>query len=365
MGMAAGLSETASWAPPELDPPTQDDQINTSLTYGFLFDYCGVEIDPQTAEIRIDKYVTTHDSGKLLNPLIANGQIYGAFAWGVGCALLEEFSYGEDGSFLTGTFADYLCPTSVEIPELQILHMETPTPFTPLGAKGIGEGNCMSTPVCIANAVCDAIGAENVNLPIYPAKLLPFMDQEETTPPQDIALSQQQKTAEDGRALSGEGNAFAPTDPETVWQTLLDPKHLAAIIPGCKNLEMVGENAYRADVNIAVGPIGGVFRAEILLSDLDPPRSVTLSGGLAGPLGSSAGSGKVKLTQEENGTRIDYTYSVEVSGRVAAIGGRMLDGASQILINQFFRQLIARIDGEPAEKPTLWTRFLRMLGLKP
>ncbi|TDI62987.1 MAG: xanthine dehydrogenase family protein molybdopterin-binding subunit [Alphaproteobacteria bacterium] len=361
-GMAAGLSETASWAPPELDPPTEGDQINTSLTYGFLFDYCGVEIDPHTAEIRIDKYVTTHDSGKLLNPLIANGQIYGAFAWGVGCALLEEFAYGEDGSFLTGTFADYLCPTSVEIPEPQILHMETPTPFTPLGAKGIGEGNCMSTPVCIANAVCDAIGAENVNLPIYPAKLLPFIDREETAPPQDIALSQRQQTPDGGRAIVGEGNIFAPTDPETVWQTLLDPRHLAAIIPGCQNLEVVGENAYRADVNIAVGPIGGMFRAEISLSDLDPPKSVTLSGSLAGPLGSSAGSGKVRLTQEENGTRIDYTYSVEVSGKVAAIGGRMLDGASQVLINQFFKRLIVRLGGEPIEKPTLWARFLRLLG---
>ena len=114
-------------------------------------------IDRDTDQVRIDKYVTMHDSGKLLNPLLAEGQIYGAFAWAVGCALYEEFSYGEDGSFLTGTFADYLVPTACEIPEPVILHFESPSLFTPLGAKGIGEGNCMSTPVCIANAVCDAL----------------------------------------------------------------------------------------------------------------------------------------------------------------------------------------------------------------
>ena len=64
--------------------------------------------------------------------------------------LLEEFVYSSDGSFMSGTFADYLCPTACEVPRPVILHMESPSPFTPLGAKGLAEGNCMSTPVCIA-----------------------------------------------------------------------------------------------------------------------------------------------------------------------------------------------------------------------
>ena len=102
----------------------------------------------------------------MLNPLIVSGQVYGAYGWGVGAALHEEFVYGEDGSFLSGTFADYLCPTAYEVPEPVILHMETPSLVAPLGAKGIGEGNCMSVPVCIANAVCDAIGVDNVTLPL-------------------------------------------------------------------------------------------------------------------------------------------------------------------------------------------------------
>ena len=110
-GMAPGLSETGVWSPPELEPPTSDDRINTSLTYGFVFDMCGVEIDPVTFQVRIDRYVSMHDAGTLLNPLIADGQVHGAFAQGVAAALYEEFVYDEAGSFLSGTFADYLVPT--------------------------------------------------------------------------------------------------------------------------------------------------------------------------------------------------------------------------------------------------------------
>src|SRR5579864_3891956 len=156
-GMAPALSETAIWTPPELEPPSSDDRINTSLTYGFVFDMCGVEVDPVTYQVRVDRYVSMHDAGRILNPAVAEGQIRGSFAQGVAAALYEEFCYSEEGAFLTGTFADYLVPTVSEIPELEILHYESPSPLTPLGAKGLAEGNCMSTPACIANAIADAL----------------------------------------------------------------------------------------------------------------------------------------------------------------------------------------------------------------
>ena len=168
-GMAPGLSETGVWSPAELEPPTSDDRINTSLTYGFVFDMCGVEVDPVTFQVRVDRYVSMHDAGTLLNPLIADGQVHGAFAQGVAAALYEEFVSDEAGSFLSGTFADYLVPTVSEIPELEILHQETASPFTPLGAKGMAEGNCMSTPACIANAVADALGVRDISLPTVAA----------------------------------------------------------------------------------------------------------------------------------------------------------------------------------------------------
>ena len=182
LGMDPGISETASFSAPELEPPNDADQINTSLTHGFVFDFCGVEVDRDTGAVRIDKYVTMHDAGKLLNPLIAEGQVLGSFGWGVGCALYEEFVYSADGSFLSGTFADYLCPTACEVPRPLILHMESASPLTPLGAKGIGEGNCMSTPVCIGNAVADALGVKDVKLPLTPARVKALMGGTEKPP---------------------------------------------------------------------------------------------------------------------------------------------------------------------------------------
>jgi 2-furoyl-CoA dehydrogenase large subunit len=175
-GMAPALSETSVWTPGELGPPTSDDRINTSLTYGFVFDMCGVEIDPVTYQVRVDRYVSMHDAGRILNPMIAEGQVRGAFAQGIAAALYEEFSYDEDGAFLTGTFGDYLVPTVSEIPAVEILHQETPSPLTPLGAKGLAEGNCMSVPACIANAIADALGVKNVEVPATPRRIHALME---------------------------------------------------------------------------------------------------------------------------------------------------------------------------------------------
>ncbi len=175
-GMAPALSETALWTPPELEPPTRDDRINTSLTYGFVFDMCGVEIDPLTYQVRVDRYVSMHDAGRILNPMIADGQMRGAFAQGIAAALYEEFSYSDEGAFLSGTFADYLIPTVNEIPPVEMLHQETPSPLTPLGAKGLAEGNCMSVPACIANAIADALGVADVRIPATPRRIHALME---------------------------------------------------------------------------------------------------------------------------------------------------------------------------------------------
>lgn len=171
----AALRETVFWTPPELAAPNDSDEINSSAAHGFVFDFCGVEIDPETGVVRIDKYVTLHDAGRILNRTLYDGQVYGGFANGVGAALYEEFVYGEDGSFLSGTFLDYAVPTARDVPSPVILHMETPSPVTPTGAKGVAEGNAMSTPVCIANAVADALGVDDVALPLTPPRVLALL----------------------------------------------------------------------------------------------------------------------------------------------------------------------------------------------
>ena len=181
-GMAPALRETALWSPPELEPPSRDDRINTSLTYGFVFDMCAVEIDPVSYQVRIDRYVSMHDAGRLLNPLIAEGQMRGAFVQGLATALYEEFVYDDSGQFVTGTFADYLVPTVAEIPRVEMLHQETPSPLTPLGAKGLAEGNCMSVPACIANAIADALGVKDVQLPATPRRMHAMMAEPRENP---------------------------------------------------------------------------------------------------------------------------------------------------------------------------------------
>jgi 2-furoyl-CoA dehydrogenase large subunit len=173
----AALRETVYWTPRGLDAPNEADQINSSAAYGFIFDFCGVEVDRDSGSVRIDKYVTMHDAGRILNSALFDGQVHGGFAQAVGAAFYEAFLYAEDGSFLSASLADYLLPTACEIPEPVILHRETPSPLTPLGAKGIGEGNSMSTPVCLANAVADALGVADLTLPLTPAKVISLIGQ--------------------------------------------------------------------------------------------------------------------------------------------------------------------------------------------
>ncbi|MDQ0341008.1 2-furoyl-CoA dehydrogenase large subunit [Caldalkalibacillus uzonensis] len=156
-GLEPGIHETAFFSISTALPPDEHDLVNGSVTYGFVADAVTVEVDIETGEIKILDYITVHDAGKRLNPLIVDGQIYGGLAHGLGGAMYEELVYDRQGQMLTGSFMDYLCPTATEMPDVTIKHLETPSPLTPLGAKGLGEGNTMSTPVAIANAVTDAL----------------------------------------------------------------------------------------------------------------------------------------------------------------------------------------------------------------
>ena len=113
-----------------------------SLCHGFIFDFCGVEVDRTTGAVRIDKYVTMHDCGRVLHPGMVAGQVTGGFAHALGAALYEEYAYTPTtAAFISGTFADYLLPTTTEVPApLDPAFRESPSPFTPLGAKGRRRG---------------------------------------------------------------------------------------------------------------------------------------------------------------------------------------------------------------------------------
>jgi carbon-monoxide dehydrogenase large subunit len=133
-----------------------------------------VEVDVETGAVAILKYTIVHDSGRLINPMIVDGQVTGATAHGIGMALYERMPFGDDGQPLINTFADYLLPSAPEIPHFDIHHMESPAPGNPLGAKGTGEGGLIPTPSTIAAAIEDALGPFGIkiaDIPILPERL--------------------------------------------------------------------------------------------------------------------------------------------------------------------------------------------------
>jgi len=253
----------------------------------------------------------------------------------------------------------------MEVPEPVIVHTETPSPFTPLGAKGVGEGNCMSTPACLANAVADALGVSDVRLPLVPSALAALIHGAEAPPPAGLrpVTAPPAGGGKGERLLRGAGKAHVAAAPEAIWAMLLDPDTLAAIIPGAHGVEKASDTAFRADVTLGIGPVKGRYKAEVSLSDLDPPRAVTLSGRVDGNLGFGGGKGAITLAPDgTGGTHLSYTYEAFVGGKVASVGGRLLDGAARVIIGQFFAALARKAGGGGAAGPGFPARLVAWLS---
>jgi carbon-monoxide dehydrogenase large subunit len=133
-----------------------------------------VEIDRDTLDVKLLDYAVVSDAGKLINPLIVEGQIVGGVAQGIGGALFEELAYDAEANLLSQSLLDYCMPSAGQIPPVRIAHLETLSPLNPLGVKGLGEGGAMAPPAAIANAVEDALrdlGVRIVSTPITPSRL--------------------------------------------------------------------------------------------------------------------------------------------------------------------------------------------------
>jgi 2-furoyl-CoA dehydrogenase large subunit len=170
-GVAPGLAATFFYAAPEL-APAEGDRIAASGENGFVVDIAVVEVDRATGRVAVLDYVSVHDAGRLLNPLLAEGQVLGGFAHGFGAVMQERTAYAPDGELLTASLKEYLCPTAADLPEPRTRHRETPSPLTPLGARGLGEGTTMSVPAAIHNAVVDALDRdEPLRLPLTPSNV--------------------------------------------------------------------------------------------------------------------------------------------------------------------------------------------------
>lgn len=156
-----GLEATRYFAPPR---GTFANGVHAAL----------VEVDPETATIRFLRYVVVHDCGVVLNPLILDGQIHGGVAQGIGGSFFERLVYDEYGQLLSGSFLDFQIPTAMEIPEIEVHHLETPSPLNPIGAKGAGEGGVIPVPALLAQAIEDALDdldLEVTQMPLHPDAL--------------------------------------------------------------------------------------------------------------------------------------------------------------------------------------------------
>jgi 2-furoyl-CoA dehydrogenase large subunit len=356
VGATPGIHETAMISPPVLGSPDDDDRIASAATFGFVIDLAAVEIDRKTGGLRIDKYVSVHDVGRQLNPAIVEGQVHGGFVHGLGAALFEELAYDEQGNFLSGTFADYLCPTAVEVPPLDVGHIETASPANTLGAKGMGDGSSMLTPAAIANAVADALGRDDIALPLTRNRVWALANGRDPS----VKRAATTDVASRAGALTGEGEVMISAPVAEVWRRLIDPDELAAIVPGCRRLTQEGPDRYRAQVVIGVAGIRGSYDAKIEMRDKREGQSVRLVGEASGALGFGSGSGLVTLAPDADGrTRLTYRYEADVGGKVAAVGQRMLGSVTRLLIAQFFRALEQRINPDQTRGWKGWLARLR------
>ena len=160
-GVGPGLEETVHYDP-------------VGLTFPYATHIAVVEVDPDTGGVSFHRYVVVHDCGTLINPMIVEGQVHGGIAQGLGGTLLEDFVYSDSGQPLATTFMDYLLPAATDMPLLEVEHSETPSPNTPEGIKGMGEGGAIAPPAAIANAVDDALSPLGVHVtetPLSPSAI--------------------------------------------------------------------------------------------------------------------------------------------------------------------------------------------------
>ncbi|HEU4343489.1 MAG TPA: glyceraldehyde dehydrogenase subunit alpha [Candidatus Binatia bacterium] len=172
----AQQARAAKNLPKKIDPELSAESMfePSNFTFPFGTHICVVEVEPETGQIEIKKYVAVDDCGKVINPLLVDGQIQGGIVQGLGQAMFEEVIYDENGQLLTGSLMDYAVPRAADLPRLNLTRTETPTPVNPLGIKGIGEAGTIGSTPAIVNAVVDALaplGITHIDMPLTPQKI--------------------------------------------------------------------------------------------------------------------------------------------------------------------------------------------------
>ncbi len=179
---------TARNIPPAFEPGLEATHFfePSNFTFPFGCHVCAVEVDAETGEVKIEKYVAVDDCGNVINPLLVDGQIHGGIAQGLGQAMWEEAIYNDDGQLVTGTLMDYAIPKAHLLPEFVLDRTVTPSPVNPMGVKGVGEAGTIASTPCVVNAVCDALsplGVRHIDMPLKPERVWKAIRAAQSSPP--------------------------------------------------------------------------------------------------------------------------------------------------------------------------------------
>ncbi len=310
-----------------------------------------VEVDRETAQVEIRRYVVVHDCGRQLNPMIVEGQIQGGVAHGIGNAFYEQLIFDQGGQLLNASLMDYLLPTALDVPKVEMGHVETRSPLNPTGAKGVGEAGAIPTGALFAQAVEDALhgtGVEILEIPLSPNRLFELLREAERAqagkPPVVAAPS-------GARTLAVEGSFDFDAPLSSVYEALLDPAVLASAMPGSQRLERVALDRYHGVMKVGLGPVSAAeFTLGVAIHDAVPNAGYRMAVDARGALGFVVGTASVQLAAGAGGgTTMRYRADLHVGGTIAAVGQRLLDSAGRVMSAQGLkalnRELTRRLGG--------------------
>ena len=316
-----------------------DKFMSDQLTYTFGVQLAEVAVDPATAQVEVLDYYCVEDLGRVINPEIVHGQTIGAAVQGLGGTFLDEYIYDESAQLLTGTFADYLLPTSTDFPVVRGETLElSPSSGNPLGVKGAGEGGIIATGASIANAVSSALASAGVSVTALPVSMKNL-----------AALLQEARLQSKGEEMKIQGDYLLDASRKDVWTALMDPDVLKTSIPGCQSIVETGPQAYELVVKSSIGPVSVRMKSTMQILDIVELESYRLViQGNAGPAGFATGQVSVRIGDADSGkTRLDYRADGEIGGKLAQVGARLVEGVVAKMTSQFFQNFQKKL-GAPA-----------------
>ena len=292
-----------------------------------------VEIDPETGVYEIVDYAAVDDCGKRINPQVVEGQVMGATAQALGAATHETFTYDEDGNLLTPNFYDYHVPHALDMPPLKTGYIESPSPFTSMGTKGMGEGGGAGI-----HAVCAALqdALSSRGKPIVYDSCNPYHRVWEllSDPGGQPAAGQR-----GGRMrVAGERAFTAPR--EAVWRVLNDPASMAAMMPGVESFDVQDDRHWRANVKIplGLGALGMTMDMEKIEEREPEFARLAIKGNGVGAILSM--NTAFNLSDDGGGTKMDWEAEVRIAGPVGSMGQRVL----QPIVNQQVQHVLAALE---------------------